>query len=272
MPLVLRSNLTENRESDTRARLERWVCLACEHECTRKVVPNHCLQCGMLHGYAPQPIEVLGTRSDEIDEIGTGILVPEWADAFPRGLPLGRSMVLRGRPGAGKSRAGYRFASQIGTCMVFGIEMGTALSVETARKAGAQMSAFYWYQDTEGLSDLEVLDPAVVVVDSIQKLGRDRRRIVNQLMMWARDYDRNCVFISQLSADGKSRFGEDDDFDCDVIVDVSAGRTAKGGISRRVHGLDDKQTPCRDGCTHASIAKSRVCPLVSFDVPIVDGC
>lgn len=247
------------------------MCLACEHECRRRTIPDHCLACGMPHGYAPQPIPLVGTRSNEIDSVGTGILVPEWELAFPNGLPLGRSMVLRGRPGAGKSRAGYRFASQIGTCMVFGIEMGKALSVETAKKAGAQMESFYWYQDVDGMSDLEVLDPAVVVVDSIQKLGRDRRRVVNELIQWARDYDRNCVFISQLSTDGKSRFGEDDDFDCDVIVDVSAGRTAKGGISRRVHGLDDKPTPCRDGCAHAAIAKSRVCPLISFDVPIVAG-
>jgi hypothetical protein len=233
------------------------------------VIPQHCTRCGFRNGYAPQRVPLIGTRSDEIDEVGTGVLVEEWAHVFPDGLPLGRSMVLRGRPGAGKSRAGYRFASQIGTTMAFGLEMGKELSVDTARKAGAKMDSFFWYADTDGLDDLDVIQPDAVVVDSIQKLGRERTRVVEMLMTWARDNAKNCIFISQLSADGKSRYGENDDFYCDVIVDVYSARTPKGGLSRRTHGRDENDRVCHDGCTHACVAKSRVCQLIAFDVPII---
>jgi hypothetical protein len=154
--------------------------------------------------------------------------------------------------------------------MIFGLEMGKELSLDTARSAGARLDRAWWYGDVDGLVELELLDPACVVVDSIQKLRYARRRIVDQLMQWARDNDRNVVLVSQLSADGKSRHGEDDDFDVDMTVDVSPGRTTRGA-RKDVHGLEDTPTRCADGCCHASVAKSRVCPLVAFDVPIVAG-
>lgn len=270
MPLVLRPKLTNTEEHATRARLERWICIGCGHEWRRGHPPPYCRHCGVVGGYAPEEIELIGARSEDVDDVPDGVIVPEWSEALPRGLPLGRTLLLRGRPGGGKSRSAFRLAPQIGQAMIFGLEMGKSHSVETATNAGAKLENIWWYEDIEGLSELELLNPAVVVIDSIQKLGRDRKRIVEQLRDWAKDAERNVIFISQLSADGKSRYGEDDDFYADMNVDVSPGRTDKGP-RKMVHGFADSPTRCADGCCHVSVAKSRVCPLIAFDVPIVAG-
>jgi hypothetical protein len=265
--------LTEDAFACTRARLTRWICIGCGHEWHRvNAIPRYCRQCGVVGGYAPEEIELLGTKSDEIATMPPGVFVEEWKSPLPRGLPLGRSLLLRGRPGGGKSRSAFRLSSQIGPTMAFGLEMGKELSVETATLAGANLHAFTWYSDIKGLSELELVDPAVVVIDSIQKLGRARGSVLDDLMTWARERERNCVFVSQLSADGKSRYGEDADFDCDMNCDVGPTRTAKGGLMQKTHAFDDKPTKCKNGHAHVSVAKSRVCPLISFDVPIVDGC
>ena len=268
--LVLRPDLTIAPKENTRARPVRWVCIGCHHEWRGKTIPRYCRQCGVVGGYAPEEVELIGSRSDEVDELEPGVVVPEWSSVLPVGLPLGRTMLLRGRPGAGKSRVSYRMATQIGIAMIFGIEMGKTLSLDSALKAGAKVDDVWWYQDVEGLEDLEAIDPDVVVVDSIQKLRYERRRIVDRLMAWAKENGRNVILVSQLSADGKSRYGEDDDFDADMTVDVSPGRTDRGPC-KKVHGFEDGPTRCKDGCAHASVAKSRVCPLLALDVPIVAG-
>jgi hypothetical protein len=224
----------------------------------------------MVGGYAPQEIRLIGTMSDDIDGVEYGLKVADWSAVWPRGVPLGRTFLLRGRPGAGKSRLAYRLAAQLGRAMVFGIEMGKTLSLDTARQAGAQCEQLVWYDDLEGLAELELLEPAVVVIDSIQKLRRARRQTVDRLMAWAKQSDSSLVLVSQLSADGKSRYGEDDDFDCDMTVDVWPGRTTKGP-RKDVHLFEDTHRRCDDGCAHVLVAKSRVCPLVAFDAPIVAG-
>ena len=271
MPLVLRPELTISQNTDTRARLTRWVCFACGHEWRGSGVPAYCRECAVIGGYAPEDVPIVGTRSGEISGPKPGTLVTEWAPALPKGLPLGRTLLLRGRPGAGKSRASYRLATQLGTVMIFGLEMGNELSLETARNAGANTDHVYWYEDLEGLEDLERIDPDAVAIDSIQKLRRERRHTVDRLMQWARDNERNLILVSQLSADGKSRYGEDDDFDVDMTVDIWPGRHPKTGPRKDLHGLEDEPRRCADGCAHASVAKSRICPLVAFDVPIVAG-
>lgn len=270
MPLVLKPDLTIPQKEDTRARPVRWLCIGCGHEWRGKRIPRYCRQCGVVGGYAPVEVELVGSRSDDVDELEPGVVVAEWSSVLPVGLPLGRTMLLRGRPGAGKSRVSYRLATQIGRAMIFGIEMGKTLSLDSALKAGANVDDVLWYEDLEGLEELELVDPDAVVIDSIQKLKYARRKIVDDLMTWARQNSRNVILVSQLSADGKSRYGEDDDFDADMTVDISPGRTDRGPC-KRIHGLEDAPTRCRNGCAHASVAKSRVCPLLALDLPIVAG-
>lgn len=260
-------NLTSGVQSALGALPVRWICLSCGHECKRQKVPSYCYQCGMREGYAPVEVPLSATRSDALEELIPGVVVPEWQPLLPIGLPLGCSMVLRGRPGGGKSRAGFRLAGNIGKVMAFALEMGDKLSSHTAVDAGANVSNFWWYNDTNGIDEIEYLDPDVVVVDSVQKLGRSRRKLVDRLMRWARDKNRNLILISQKGQHGASRHGEDDDFDCDCIVDV---RSAKhdGALLSEIHGTDDFRTECAPGCTHATVAKSRVCQLLSWDLPI----
>lgn len=272
MPLVLRPGLTIAAEEDTRARGHdvptRWACFACGHEWPGRRAPRYCRECGVVGGYAPELVELVGSRSDEIEPPEPGVVVEELRPVLPMGLPLGRTILFRGRPGAGKSRTSFRVAGRFGRVMAFGIEMGKVLSLDTAIKAGAIVDDVWWYEDLRGLDELEIIDPAAVVLDSIQKLKWDRRRVVDKLMSWAVDNNRNLILVSQLSADGKSRYGEDDDFDVDIVVDVSQGRTNKGP-NKAVHLLDDKQTPCKAGHAHCSVMKSRICQLLAFDVPIV---
>jgi hypothetical protein len=154
--------------------------------------------------------------------------------------------------------------------VVLAIEMGLVLSNDTALQSGARLDRFYWYEDTSGLSELEIIRPAVVVVDSVQKLGRQRKSIVAQLRQWAQLTNSNLILVSQKGKHGASRHGEDDDFDCDCVADVTHGSTPQEPCSA-IHGFDHKPTPCKHGHAHVSIAKSRICPLVAFDVPIVRG-
>lgn len=266
------ANLTLVQDSDTRARptFERWVCIGCGHAWTAKLpAPKYCRECGLSGGYAPEAITLRGTQSQDLDRLEPGIVVPEWSALLPIGLPLGLTMVMRGRPGGGKSRAAFRLASQMGVAAIFGLEMGKSLSMETATLAGAQLDSLWWYDDVEGLDDLEILSPAVVVVDSVQKV-RARRSVVTRLRRWARENSRNVIFVSQLGHHGASRHGEDDDFDTDVVVDVSPGMV-DGVACRRAHALNEKASKCKPGCAHVRIAKSRVCPLINGDVPIVAG-
>lgn len=262
--------LTSKRKADTRARFGQWVCIACGHVRRTKNAPPYCYQCGAANGYAWEDIKLQGARSEEIGDLEPGVPVPEWLAAFPTGLPLGRSLVMRGRPGVGKSRVGFRLASQIGVTMAFVLEMGEVLSKDSAQQAGANMDRFWWYPDTSGLSELAIIKPAVVLVDSVQKLGRQRKSIVAQLRQWAQQAEGNLILISQKGKHGASRHGEDDDFDCDCVADVQHGSTSQERCSA-IHGFDSKPTPCEMGHAHISIAKSRICPLVAFDVPIFRG-
>lgn len=268
--MVTASNLTLVRNSGTRARLEVWVCIGCGHKWGTSAPPDYCRQCGVRGGYAPDDLVLQGTQSADLGELEPGVIVSDWAHLLPKGLPLGRSMVMRGRPGGGKSRSAFRLASQIGIAQIFALEMGKVLSKETAAFAGANLDNCWWYDDIEGLPDLELLNPAVVVVDSTQKIKRGRTTVVNKLRKWAEDNDRNVIFVSQLGVHGASRHGEDQDFDCDVVVDVSPGMV-DGVPCKNRHGLNEKPADCREGCAHVRIAKSRVCQLIGGDVPIVAG-
>lgn len=270
MPLVLHRDLTATEKTDTRARLVRWICIGCGHEWRGKVLPPRCKRCDVSSGYAPEEVKLIGSASDEIEELEYGALLPEWATALPRGFPLGKVLMMRGRPGAGKSRIAFRLATQLGRAMIFGLEMGKTLSLDTARSAGAKVDDVLWYEGLEGLEELETVDPNMVAIDSIQKLNYDRKRVIQRLTDWANANGRNVILISQLSADGKSRYGEDADFDADMNCDVSPGRTDKGP-RKYLHGLEEEPRKCREGCAHVSVAKSRVCPLLAFDVPIISG-
>lgn len=265
--------LTLVANSDTRARLVRWLCVKCKNE-WRGVgePPKYCRQCGMDRGYAPDDVPLIGTPSADLQGLPPGILIPEWSGLLPKGLPPGRSMVMRGRPGGGKSRCAIRLGSQLGDrCAVFSIEMGKDLGLETAQLCGASLESLWWYDNVDGLDEIATLSPDVVVVDSIQKLGRGRKRIVAQLRAWASDNGTNVVFISQQHSTGRSRYGEDDDFDCDLVVDVSSRKDDQGKTRKQVHGLGDKRSPCKEGCAHVRVAKSRICALASDDLPIVAG-
>lgn len=262
--------LTSKTNADTRARLGHWVCYACGHVRRTKNAPPYCHQCGAPNGYAWEEIRLQGARSDEIEELPPGILIPEWKVAFPEGIPLGRSLVMRGRPGVGKSRIGFRLASQIGTTAAFVLEMGKVLSRDSAQKVGAHLERFWWYEDMDGLAELELIHPKIIVVDSVQKLGRQRKSIVARLRQWAMERDATLILVSQKGKHGASRHGEDDDFDCDVVADVEHGTTPQEARSA-IHGFDGKPTRCKMNHAHIVIAKSRICPLVAFDVPIVNG-
>lgn len=268
--MVFQPNLTLVPNPDTRARLEVWRCIGCGHKWGSSTPPDYCRQCGVRGGYAPADLELLGTQSCDLGELEPGVIVSDWAHLLPIGLPLGLSMVMRGRPGGGKSRSAFRLGSQIGIAAMFGLEMGKVLSKETAGFAGANLENCWWYDDLEGLADLDVLCPAVVVVDSIQKIRKGRTSVVNRLRKWAADNGRNAIFVSQLGVHGASRHGEDQDFDCDVVVDVSPGMV-DGVPCKNRHGVNEKPAECREGCVHVRIAKSRICQLIGGDVPIVAG-
>lgn len=264
--------LTADADNDTRARLDefiRWSCIGCGHQWPPKSAPpSYCRQCGMQGGYAPEDLPLHGHHSSQVGPIAPGVIIPEWAAGFPRGLPRGLSMVARGRPGSGKSRAIFRLASQMGRAAILGLEMGSELSKATAASAGADLDRCWWYDEPSVLEDLEILAPDVVVVDSIQELGRRRKSIVASLQKWAKDCGTNVLLISQLGQHGASRHGENDDFKCDIVIDILPGHSEDGPRTAS-HGLGHTKQHCADGCAHVRIAKSRICPLIGFDVPIV---
>lgn len=269
MNWLSRLNLTPPRKSYTRARLERWVCIGCGDENPKGKTLAYCRACGLKNGYAPEPVQLLGTHSDDVEPDELGRIIPEWSVPLPKGLPRGRSIVLRGRPGAGKSRIAYRLASQIGVTMAFGLEMGKKLSRQTAADAGAKMATLFWYDEIGGLEDERYLNPECKVFDSVQKIGQGWRGIVRAQMDWAKETGGTLILVSQMNIKGSSRFSEDADFDCDIVVDVLPSFDKEKVRRTALHGFETEHTQCQVGCAHLSVAKSRCCPLVAFDVPIV---
>jgi hypothetical protein len=271
MNWLSRLNLTPPRKSSTRARLERWVCIACGDENPKGQTLKYCRACGLKNGYAPQSVQLKGTHSDDasLTAVEPGIALPEWSIVLPHGLPRGRSIVLRGRPGAGKSRLAYRLASQLGVTMAFGLEMGKKLSRETAANAGADMPKLFWYDELGGMEDEPYLHPACIAIDSVQKIGQGWRGTLRKLRDWSQETGGTLILVSQMNVRGSSRFSEDADFDCDIVVDVLPTIDKEKVRRTALHGFESEHTPCKDKCAHLSIAKSRICPLIAFDVPIV---
>lgn len=249
----------------------RWICFVCGVECRFKRVPSYCHDCGTLEGFQPQAVELRGTRGEAVETLEPGVIVPEWAPLLPIGLPRGCSMILRGRPGAGKSRAAFRLATNIGTTMIFALEMGKKLSQHTLIDAGGNNENVWWYEhDCSGIDEVKFIKPKSIVFDSVQKMGRERGRIVTRLRRWALDEGTNLFLISQQNQKGVSRYGEGDDFDCDAVCDVTPCCKDRVPL-KNVHGNDDHLTECAPGCAHVALVKSRVSLPGAWDVPIGKG-
>jgi hypothetical protein len=258
--------LTPEKKTDTRARFPRWKCSACSVVVRARVPAKWCKACGAIGSYQAFEPVVTGLRFDEIQICDDGVHVEDWAVAMPNGYPLGRTIVLRGRPGAGKSRIGDRLASALGKTMAFGLEMGIELTADSARLCGAEVSRMTFYDDIARLDELEALDPDVVLVDSVQKLGAARARILTQLEKWVRSGPRRAVvLVSQQNQRGVSRYSESSDFDADIVCDVRKIQD----VGSACHNGETTATPCAKGCAHVHMAKGRSMALIDFDVRVV---
>jgi hypothetical protein len=162
-------------------------------------------------------------------------------------------------------------ATNIGITMIFALEMGKKLSIHTLRDCGANNGNVWWYEhDCSGLEEVKHINPASIVIDSVQKIGRSREAVIKRLRRWALDEQKNLILISQQNQKGVSRYGEGDDFDCDAVVDVTPCERDRVPL-KNIHAGDEHSTECAPGCAHVSLAKSRVSLLGAWDVPIGRG-
>ncbi len=176
-----------------------------------------------------------------IEFLSTG--KPSWDEALGGGVVAGSSLLVHGPKGTGKTRAlcqiAVTVAGRLGGVVLYGsAEMPRDLFVRYARQEGlegAELERLYVADDgslESILSDVDELEPAVVVFDSVQKIRVDdlhgdaalRRVIEAGLELSVRRVTRGnkaIVFlVSQVTKEnvfaGPSEFGHD----VDVLVQL----------------------------------------------------
>jgi predicted ATP-dependent serine protease len=175
----------------------------------------------MEHGFAPieqTPIGTLATEQSQTAAIEYAH-APAWSSIWPQGVPRGIVQLWTGRPGHGKSRLALHMATDIGVTAYLSLEMSEAVLLDTAKSCGSELSRLWpYYSPGALLSDLPIVQPAVIVVDSLQELGS--KRTLAQLFGWCRVTPGVLILVSQVNSDGQARGGNAVPHGVDAVFDV----------------------------------------------------
>lgn len=182
--------------------LTDW-CPACGGDKTLYLVPEDELD--EHHGLIRADSYVLPERNH--------FKVGEWGGAFPKGyIPGGTILVLRGAPGAGKTRLALRLGTKQRLCTCLELELPIDDALETAESCGADMGRLLLSDNFRGL---ESFDEAAkegsdcLIIDSIQKLDSRPGKYFDAIRRFAKGGNggRLVIVITQSNAKGGTRGG-----------------------------------------------------------------
>ena len=142
----------------------------------------------------------------------------EWAGAYPKGVPGGTVLVLRGDPGAGKTRLALRLGTRQRLCGMLELEMSREECFDLALSAGADMDRLIvgdTFRGPDTFSRFAAEGCDCLIIDSVQKLAYKPAPFFNDIRRWAKGGDggRLVIAITQSNAKGGTRGGLSIDFD-----------------------------------------------------------
>jgi predicted ATP-dependent serine protease len=166
----------------------------------------------MEDSFTPVAVRTMVTslegNSEELEQEPEFIPAGDFGAVFTRGVPLGASQLWYGGPGTGKSRLAMRFATHLGRTLVCALEMGEEMTAQLARESGSKMVNYWTCRDTKSLwHDLPFVEPLVVIVDSIQELGRGAKGTIKRLYDWANETGGIAIHVCQVNSKGTARGG-----------------------------------------------------------------
>lgn len=135
----------------------------------------------------------------------------EWMPVYPRHIRPGCVLLMRGAPGAGKTRSALRLATHIGPAGIIELESPVDDCIETAKSAGADTSPGrlkVWdeFRGEDTFREAEALGLKCLIVDSYQKLGGRPTQWYDPIRRFARRQGM-CIVITQSNARGGTRGG-----------------------------------------------------------------
>lgn len=139
--------------------------------------------------------------------------VGDWGAAFPRGwIPGGTILVLRGAPGAGKTRLAMRLGTKQKLCACVELELPLDDALETAESCGADMDRLLVIDEFRGqvtFDEAAKEGADCLIIDSVQKLDTKASRWFDSIRRFAKGGDggRLVIVITQSNAKGGTRGG-----------------------------------------------------------------
>jgi hypothetical protein len=232
----------------TRGRV--YQCAFCQKKCwafTRWC--PHCRVDGALYVCLEE------TASGRTGPIDAGEYVPpdpgsldagEWLPVFPRHIKPGTVLLMRGAPGAGKTRSSLRLATHIGPAGIIELESPPDDCVDTATSAGADISPGrlkIWdeFHGEDTFREAEALGIKCLILDSYQKLGGRPTQWYDPIRRFARRQGM-VIVITQSNARGGTRGGLGLEYD---LAETTAmlTPTAKKGITK-IEVLKNRRGTC----------------------------
>jgi predicted ATP-dependent serine protease len=189
-----------------------WICLGCGARAESRRAPDDCA-CGVERSWISESETVSGS------ERAKPVCAADWTPPAWKRLPCGDAAVDRllgggwvcpsaalvwARPKVGKSSFVFRWGTAMGTTLVVEREMDRALTISTAKRAGARLDRLHISESLDGWQDdAESLRARVVVFDSLQTLTRYPLGLLRSAYDWCRRAGAVLFVISQVNERGR---------------------------------------------------------------------
>ncbi len=192
-----------------------WQCFHCQTEAEGRA-PDSCPMCGLLDSWvrmswvrmlpssaqssalARRAQAAESVAADDTPRIPTGT---ELDEAIGGGLAETSTMLLFGGDGKGKTRCALRMVGGLRSSLVVSLEMPVALTVATARHAGADLRGMDVIEDLDGW-ELEAEGKRAILLDSISVTPR-WSGVLRGFREWATQTRGVVIVIGQVNARGR---------------------------------------------------------------------
>lgn len=230
--------LTPAPNTGTRGRV--YICAECKNKFASWT--NTCPKCGLDKGLYLLPDKFARGRGgfvkagDWVQEYRETYDPGDWGIIFPRGIPGGTIILLRGLAGAGKTRLALKLATRIGPAAILSLENPTDDVVRMCDGAGVPTDDLLIHDGEWSENNLRIAAQkgvSALVIDSVQKMGTRPSLYFENIKEFARSGTggRVVICISQSNAQGGTRGGLGIEYDlAEVVARVEA--TGRAGIAR----------------------------------------